>query len=324
MNKNKWLHALAYLSLVFICQSCTITPEADVMATAEITTTVITLDELATNTRTPVITRTPIITLTQTVSPPDLKATARSIMEWTPEPTLNRSNARSAVVQLIENNADCRLPCWWGITPGETTWEEARNVIQPLAAEWGQMGPYFYEPINPSTVSITYTFSFEITDYTDVGGGSLDADLNSKITWLRISPYLTKQMFSLPKLLNEYGKPDEIYMEVTPDVPGNNQAPFVMILSYPERNFMARFTLEAFNRNGIVTGCVYATTSPRLSIWASGVNVTDRTIQTFIGGGDRIFFRRIEEVTDETIDTFFEKFSTMGNSMCIASDASNW
>lgn len=33
------------------------------------------------------------------------------------------------IVRLLETNGGCELPCWWGITPGETTWEEAERLL---------------------------------------------------------------------------------------------------------------------------------------------------------------------------------------------------
>ncbi len=35
--------------------------------------------------------------------------------------TLPTGEAQKMVQELLENNAGCRLPCWWGIVPGKTT-----------------------------------------------------------------------------------------------------------------------------------------------------------------------------------------------------------
>jgi hypothetical protein len=43
----------------------------------------------------------------------------------TPAPTLTTRQAQEMVLDLLKNNAGCELPCYWGITPGETTWQDA-------------------------------------------------------------------------------------------------------------------------------------------------------------------------------------------------------
>jgi hypothetical protein len=32
--------------------------------------------------------------------------------------------------ELLENNAGCRLPCWWGIIPGQTKGIEAQRFLE--------------------------------------------------------------------------------------------------------------------------------------------------------------------------------------------------
>lgn len=38
---------------------------------------------------------------------------------------------------LMENNAGCSLPCWWGITPGKTIWQEAERFFLEVGARVG-------------------------------------------------------------------------------------------------------------------------------------------------------------------------------------------
>jgi hypothetical protein len=51
----------------------------------------------------------------------------------TPVPTLSSEDAKTVVRELLETNGGCRLPCWWGLTPGRTTWEEALRFLAPIA-----------------------------------------------------------------------------------------------------------------------------------------------------------------------------------------------
>jgi hypothetical protein len=42
--------------------------------------------------------------------------------------------ARALVSELLEANAGCRLPCWWGFMPGQTSWREASQFYARLGS----------------------------------------------------------------------------------------------------------------------------------------------------------------------------------------------
>src|SRR5215216_5270875 len=50
----------------------------------------------------------------------------------TPLPTLNSKNSSLTVQALMENNGECRLPCWWGVIPGKTSWHSAEEFLSSI------------------------------------------------------------------------------------------------------------------------------------------------------------------------------------------------
>lgn len=48
-------------------------------------------------------------------------------------PTLSTSGADLLISDLLINNGGCKLPCWWGIMPGETPWNEAYQTLSTFA-----------------------------------------------------------------------------------------------------------------------------------------------------------------------------------------------
>jgi len=44
-------------------------------------------------------------------------------------PVLSPDEEDALLVNELENNGGCELPCWWGITPGETHWEDAQQLF---------------------------------------------------------------------------------------------------------------------------------------------------------------------------------------------------
>jgi hypothetical protein len=49
-----------------------------------------------------------------------------------PLPTLEPAQAEEALRILLQEPGDCLAPCFWGITPGQTTLEEAKNIFAHL------------------------------------------------------------------------------------------------------------------------------------------------------------------------------------------------
>ena len=52
------------------------------------------------------------------------------IENWTPTISSTNVEGQKLVQELLENNGGCKLPCWWGFTPGKTTWVEARQILE--------------------------------------------------------------------------------------------------------------------------------------------------------------------------------------------------
>lgn len=63
----------------------------------------------------------PTLTPTPSISPTSL-----------PLPTLPPEQIVENVVELLNTNAGCQLPCIWGITPGTTSWVEAERQLQQV------------------------------------------------------------------------------------------------------------------------------------------------------------------------------------------------
>ena len=47
----------------------------------------------------------------------------------TAEPTLGEEQRNAYLLELIQTNGGCRLPCWWGFMPGQTSWNAVRTQI---------------------------------------------------------------------------------------------------------------------------------------------------------------------------------------------------
>lgn len=54
-------------------------------------------------------------------------------------PTLSKAERQAYLTERISDNSDCKLPCWLGIQPGITTWQEARFLLVHLGIKTGEV-----------------------------------------------------------------------------------------------------------------------------------------------------------------------------------------
>jgi hypothetical protein len=116
MKKGRWFIALWITALIAACSP--LSPTNEVLVTEAIPPT----QEIASST-----TKTP----TQQPSP-TFTFTPSFIPTWTPLPTLSTNEADKLFLTWLQGTADCLFPCWAGITPGKTHWEEAIHQLAPV------------------------------------------------------------------------------------------------------------------------------------------------------------------------------------------------
>lgn len=157
--------------------------------------------QTATKQATATVTRKPTATVTPTKT---LYPTA--MVEPTNEsrPTLAAEDAQQFEAWLQERqavNENCRFPCWWGITPGESTWEDVVAMYQ----EWGEIE--LEESMGLGTVMIwkdgqlyqKQTYHLQMIDKWEIDAIEVEnygADLHA--------------MYDIPYVLRNYGRPSYV------------------------------------------------------------------------------------------------------------------
>lgn len=244
---------------------------------------------------------------------------------WTALPTYPAAQARQMVMELYENNP-CKLPCWWGITPGKTDWREAWQYLERFATNeppWDNLlleakehpGYMFYQVLLdvPQTAEEASYYSslnhliFRISidaftvDSIDVNTGNVDA-------------------YTIPAILAVYGKPAEIYVNF-----GRSQVPqysgVTLSLYYPQSGFIsAHFTTVTDDEwaEQRFTTCFQKVTD--LLLWAQdqqldysealGLSASNMTT-------GKSSWRPIHEVSDYSVDTFYRTYNGIKGQPCI-------
>ncbi len=264
---------------------------------------------------TPVPTITVIRSLTAT-SHPQITATRFPMHELTPTrtplPTLERVEAERVVQQYLRDNGGCRLPCWWGITPGFTQREEAVMILEPIAK--------FEESSYEEKVYFGYQL-LHAPEGAEVSG-SLNFK-NDKVSYIYVFQNGTEQSFKLHQLLSAYGKPDEIRLQAYRET-FDERPPFTMLLIYRSQGIVAEFLTSTMELGQYLKGCFR--NGPDL--WLYDPKDSELSELEFFypktrAGHFEPPVLSIEQATGLNIEAFYQRYWVSGDH-CVYTPSSLW
>jgi len=219
---------------------------------------------------------------------------------------------------MLVTNGDCELPCWWGITPSETTWQEVRDR---LGLYYGQGysrpgGVRLYEVdygdrIYPYPPPYGYHIHIEFTEQDGIVQSiRVRSNLVRDTTperfaqdWQRYAPY---------QVLVRYGEPLQVNLHIVPWTPE-----YTLGLAYEHLGF------------DIVYGGTPTRISPttmRVCFDFAKVNFMYLELEspqpeetTHEGTA-----RPLEEVTEMDIETFYALLRDPGSEICFETPTELW
>ena len=265
----------------------------------------------------------PYTTPTNTILPTEISVPVRSFTStprpiWTPLPilpTLSFVESDAVVMDLLVNNAGCKLPCWWGITPGETTWNEANQFLATFSTIEG--------PAVQSIENITYEayaahFNLDEKKY------SIDLiNTNGIVIDIGLQPDVTVFDHKLNKLLTSNGQPEEVWLAPMPATPGGSW--FYLILYYPEKGIMARYGGSASpiikidsSGNAIITAIRICPVSMGPELWLVAPNTLKGVMGNPALGGVEFtnLLIPIQDITEMSLEDFYLTFRNADNYIC--------
>jgi hypothetical protein len=213
----------------------------------------------------------------------------------------------------LDNNGNCQLPCWWGILPGKTTWQDADAFLSPIATNIyestkNDSDPRYFEAFFPAP----YPFEGEFRQ-----GYLIENDV---VKWIEILPQNFSK-YSLPKeLLREFGNPEMIFLGGSVD----QHQSFQLILYYPSRGIMAMYVskLQPANYQEQVEICFTEVDYTDMFLWDPAESFSE-TMDYALRPYEYPFYD-IETVTTLTIDDFSKLFTNSDEPDCFLSPSSFW
>ncbi len=222
-------------------------------------------------THTPTATMPPTTTTTPTLTP--TVTLTLNPLTWTPLPTLSREESRAMVQELLETNRGCQLPCWWGITPGETDWQTAQQFLATFATR--------IEQVENTPLITRYSVEYHVPGWGYDEGYTEFSVRDGMVTSMSVNTVGTELSYQLHQVLSVYGKPTEIFLDY--DVKFESIT-FYMALYYPEQGNMAIFSgptesIKIEGTENVLFRFCPQHIGPSLELWSPDEELTEEDLQ---------------------------------------------
>lgn len=268
-------------------------------------------------------------TLAVSSTPPQVIPTSTSFVLPTkgPEtlPTISPDVVKSFVFELTNENQNCLLPCFWSIAPGKTEWQDAEAFLSTFAysMSYGAPDGTFSElPVGGSFIAWMYLFLPETSN----APFSYAFDVRDGIVTMVDAYILPVPNSTLKAILNEYGKPTEIWL-LTANAPMDDVLGFSLTLFYGQHHFMLEYSnWDGEITDGKVRGCLTGEESSHLVAWSPDEELTFAETTEGLHEPRRpiIYNLPIEEATEMSVETFYETFKNENEPICLETPTELW
>jgi hypothetical protein len=257
-------------------------------------------------------------------------------------PTLPVEVARPKLLEMLGNNSNCRLPCLWGITPGESTKQEAQAILSPLSSlsgftafsrpSSGAIDPVYTDGDLETYMNLSFAVSPEndiVTNIVFLGRALRKSnDKNSDILYYDVfdSKLFREHMraYMLPYILSEQGIPTSVKLYTSGGMtPGGPIGGFHILLLYPDQGFLVHYNTQMKIVGANVRGCP-ASAYVELQLYPAGngdsfIKSLSQSWQDIISD----YYKPVETVTSMSQEQFYETFR-QPTEKCIETPAKLW
>ena len=245
-------------------------------------------------------------------------------------PTIPIDQEETLVLELLQNNANCQLPCWWGFTPGKTSWQTAETYFASLGKKVDKFSNSrltnytvkFKVPSHDMQVGQVYNVKDELIDLIWVKGSTVRNGRRIFGDQMFLEDW---NNYLLPQMLTTYGQPAEVLLKTFQSVP-EGMPPFNLLLYYPQRGILVRYYGLAEKHGEQLRLCPQQS-DITLWLWPSGHAMT---LQEIANSGQDFpieevaDYRPLGDVTKMSTEIFFESFKNANNMACIETPAKIW
>ncbi len=231
-------------------------------------------------------------------------------------PTVIDSNM--LVKKLLEDNASCQLPCWWGIKPGETTWDEARQILGEVSSYVG--GQTENNGFYSAQVYLPYPYDF--AKYME----HMYRVSNGIVSYIRVYNFDLAPNYFLSKFLENHGMPTEIWIRTFSKSDMDLQ-PFLIDLFYQDESILLEYGtgMPLEEDGGKIKNChLNDMDSPFIHLWSLSESLSFQEAKKFLDTENLPEPKPLFDATGMDVKTFYETFKTPDATVCLETPNDLW
>jgi hypothetical protein len=242
------------------------------------------------------------------------------------------------LVDMLASNGGCELPCWWGITPGATHWEDAQQQFLSygksvsswkIEQDWGiphkvsLFGRHDPSPFDYVVEHLLYERDGIVSligVHGHVPGWPADE-------WTMPQHFVQDwQRYTLDQTLARFGKPSQVLLHYW----NEDESPFSVGVLYEDRGVLIEYMGltqrdRSVERYGPITICPGRNHLGDINVWLKSpepqADVTLDDVFRRFGGGYLGLLRfystpALEEAAEMSVDEFYETFQNPDADVC--------
>ena len=226
---------------------------------------------------------------------------------------------------MLGTNAGCELPCWWGITPGETKWE----MVPEIFGVYGITGHLYRNTtlsygFDPPRGERRYYYNL-VFHLTHQEGLVHSIRIQSQVLGdLKTNRFPQDwQRYALHQVLSRYGQPSQVMLEFWPNPPGPYY-PYSLLVFYDHQGILIRYGGSAIPGEPFRM-CPKLEEIDYLNLWLRPPGEGPSLLE--LADLDRAELAQmlpLEEATGMGIQTFYETFREADATVCLESPVEVW
>ncbi len=237
-----------------------------------------------------------------------------------PTTSPSKEEGQKLVQKLLEDNGGCKLPCWWGIIPGKTTWVDARQILEKVSlfVSGQESENDFYANVN-AYLPYPHDFATYMEHLYGVNDGIVE--------YIRVYNFDLAPNYFLPNLLESYGQPDGIWIRTFSKAERGIQN-YTVDVFYQEMGILVEYsTGEPLKEiDGKLRNClINEMDSPFLHLWSPETQALSfPEAKKFIDTTNLPEPKSLLEATGMDVETFYETFRNPETNVCLETPKNLW
>jgi hypothetical protein len=248
--------------------------------------------------------------------------TLERVSTTTVEPTRDIQKQKAYLLDLIRTNANCKFPCFLSITPGQSTWEMAKNFILSTGAKYSDKiesdGIHHFTGYDTKDLQIPLDIEYldvsGVVQYISGGIGDLGNTSPTAIDW---TPY------KINTILSTYGVPSKILIDIYKPIDPSTTTAYELWLIYDNLDFMISYGGRNIKiedpyhicPNSSDQGDIYGF----VAFFKSTNTKWPETVAEMMSKP-----KDLEKVTNLTVGDFYKKYANDSAQVCFTSSQKNW